>query len=331
MKKVVVIGGGTGVFTVLSGLKNKPYSLSAILTMADDGGSSGLLREEFGVLPPGDIRRALLALSPSSSSMLSKLFNYRFKGQSALKGHSFGNLFITALEKITGSFSKAVDEAAKILGVKGKIIPVTLESTRLFARLENGLLVVGETNIDIPKHDGILKIKELFLNPSVKANPKAITAIKEADLIVMGPGDLYSSLLPTLLVQGISKAILKSKAKKIYFCNIMTKYGETNNYTPKVFLNILEKYLTKNILDYLVINVTKPNHEYLKKYIKEKKNFISFDAAEFIGYKVEDLSKKVIISKKSKTIILLARLLRSGSLLRHDPDKLADVIDKITF
>jgi uncharacterized cofD-like protein len=240
-------------------------------------------------------------------------------------------LFITALEKITGSFSKAVDEAAKILGVKGKIIPVTLESTRLFARLENGLLVVGETNIDIPKHDGVLKIKELFLNPSVKANPKAILAIKEADLIVMGPGDLYSSLLPTLLVQGISEAILKSKAKKIYFCNIMTKYGETNNYTPKVFLNILEKYLTKNILDYLVINVTKPKHEYLKKYIKEKKNFISFDAAEFLGYKVEDLSKKTIISKKSKTIILLARLLRSGSLLRHDPDKLADVIDKITF
>lgn len=332
-KRITVIGGGTGVFTVLVGLKHLPYHLSAILTMADDGGSSGVLREEFGILPPGDIRRALLALAPSSTQNLAKLFNFRFKDGTGLKGHSFGNLLITALERITGRFDLAVKEAAKILNISGDIIPVTLDNTRLFARLENGLLIVGETNIDIPKHNANLKIKEVFLNPPAKINPEAKKAILNADLIILGPGDLYTSLIPNLLIKGVKEAIKKSRAKKIYFCNIMTKYGETNGFRAKDFLMTLEKYLGKNVLDYFIINTKKPKAEYLKKYLREKKELIRFDPKEFIGYPVFVSSKisldQKFLTKKSakhRTKIIALPLIRTGALLRHDPQKLAALV-----
>jgi len=349
-KSIVVIGGGTGAFTVLSGLKNRNFDLSAILTMADDGGSSGVLREEFGILPPGDIRRALLALSSSPTNTLARLFNYRFKQGTGLKGHSFGNLLITALEEITGNFTKAIEEAGRILGAKGKIIPVTLENTRLFARLENGILIVGETNIDIPKHDGRLKIKEVFLNPPVKANPQALEAFKKADIIIMGPGDLYTSLAPTLLVKGVSEAIKKSKAKKVYFCNIMTKFGETTGFKAIDFLNVLESYLGKNTIDYFVVNIEKPKKQDLLRYAKEKKEFVVFQKKDFPGYQiipVEKISRPLgrdprflsqikdlgEIGKKltpaKRTIVILAKLLRRGPLLRHDLNKLAEVVEKI--
>jgi uncharacterized cofD-like protein len=314
MKKIVVIGGGTGVFTVLSGLKEYPYNLTAVLTMADDGGSSGVLREEFGILPPGDIRRALVALS-NSSSLLAKLFTYRFKNGEGLKGHSFGNLFLTALERITGSFSQAIKEASKILGIKGKILPVTLDKTRLFARLENNYLVVGETNIDIPKHDPKLQIKEIFLNPKAKANPEVLKEIKKADFIIIGPGDLYSSILPNFLVKGVKEAVKKSKAKKIYVLNIMTKYGETNKFKASDFIKVLEKYLGKGVIDYILINSEKPKAKYLKKYQKEKAQPVEFDKKNFNSFK--------------KYKIITAPLLRKGPLLRHDPYKLAKVINKI--
>jgi uncharacterized cofD-like protein len=335
-KRVTVIGGGTGVFTVLTGLKHLPYHLSAILTMADDGGSSGVLREEFGILPPGDIRRALLALAPSSTHNLAKLFNFRFKDGSGLKGHSFGNLLITALERITGRFDLAVKEAAKILNISGEIIPVTLDNTRLFARLENGLLIVGESNIDIPKHNANLKIKEVFLNPPAKINPEARRAILNADLIVLGPGDLYTSLIPNLLIKGVKEAIRKSRGQKVYFCNIMTKYGETNGFKAKDFLMVLEKYLGKNVLDYFVINTQKPKAEYLKKYAKEKKELVLFDSKEFVGYPVF-VSKSVKIDKKfltkpsprGKTKIIALPLIRRGALLRHDPFRLAGLVQAL--
>lgn len=314
MKKIVVIGGGTGVFTVLSGLKTYPYDLTAILTMADNGGSSGVLREEFGILPPGDIRRALVAMS-NSSSILAKLFTYRFKDGEGLKGHSFGNLFLTALERITGDFSKAINEAAKILSIKGKILPVTLDKTRLFAKLKNNYLVVGETNIDIPKHDPRLSIKEIFLNPPAKANKEAIKAIKEADFIIIGPGDLYSSILPNFLVKGIKEAVAKSKAKKIYVLNIMTKYGETNNFKASDFVRTLEKYLGRGVIDYILVNTSKPHAKYLKKYLKEKSQVVVFDKENF---------------SNSKYKIIAAPLLRNSPFLRHDPEQLAKVIDKLT-
>ncbi len=311
MKKIVVIGGGTGVFTVLTGLKNYPFHLSAIITTADDGGSSGVLREEFGILPPGDIRRALVALS-SDSPILANLFNYRFENGTGLKGHSFGNLFLTALERITGDFNQAIKEAAKILGIKGKVIPVTLDYTRLFARLENDLLVVGESNIDVPKHDGSLFIKQVFLNPEPKANKEAIKAIKEADVIIIGPGDLYTSIIPNFLVKGIKKVMKKSQAKKIYVCNIMTKYGETNKFTAEDFFVTLEKYLGKGIIDYFLVNIEKPKDYYLGKYKKEKAELVNYD--------------RKLLSSWKKPKVIFTRLLRQGSLLRHNPKKLAKVI-----
>lgn len=315
MKKIVVIGGGTGVFTVLNGLKNYPFELTAIVTMADDGGSSGILREEFGILPPGDIRRALVALS-SSSDLLAKLFQYRFKNGEGLKGHSFGNLLLTALEEITGDFATAVKEAGKILGIKGKVIPVSLENTRLLARLENDFLVIGESNIDVPKHDGNLSIKEVFLNPEVKANKEALQAIKKADMIIIGPGDLYTSIIPNFLVKGIKEAVKKSPALKVYICNIMTKYGETNHFTAEQFLATLEQYLGKNVIDYFVVNTERPKSIYLQKYKKEK--------AELVRY-----NKKVLTAFK-KPQVIFSKLVRNGPLLRHDPQKLAQVISKLT-
>jgi len=313
-KRIVVIGGGTGVFNVLTGLKNYPYHLSAIVSIADDGGSSGILREEFGILPPGDLRRALVALS-SSSSILAQLFNYRFENGTSLKGHSFGNLFITALERITGDFNQAIKEAGKILAIKGEVIPVSLENTRLIAQLENNEYIVGETNIDVPKHNPNLSIKKIFLSPSVRANPEALKAIKLADLIIIGPGDLYTSILPNFLVQGIKEAVKKSKAKKVYFSNLMTKFGETNNFTAKDFYAIIEKYLGKGIIDYFIVNSKKPKKKYLDLYKKENSFFVRY-------------SKKELSSWKKPKVIFYP-LLKEGVFLRHDPKKIASLIERL--
>lgn len=308
MKKVVVIGGGTGVFTVLTGLREYPdLKLSAIVSMADDGGSTGLLREEFGALPPGDIRRALVALSGSNKELLSELFNYRFDKNSSLKGHTVGNIFLTALEKITGSFPAAISEATKILNVKGKVIPVTLSQAKLMATLEDGRTIHGESNIDIPKHDGRKRIVKVSLKPNVKANPEAIKEIKQSDAVILGPGDLYTSIIPNLLIEGIPEAIQDTKAKIIYVVNIMTKFGETNGFNASDFIREMESYLGKNILGHVVINTVKPRGEVVKRYEKENVEFVD-----------DDLEKEV-----NKTKVARGNFLRHGMFLRHDPTKLA--------
>lgn len=311
-KKIVVIGGGTGVFTVLSGLRKYPCQLAAIVSMADDGGSTGLLREEFGILPPGDIRRALVALSDRPGATLCNLFNYRFSEGEGLAGHTFGNLLITALERITGDFSRAVEEAARLLSVKGKVIPVTLNRVKLVARLENGREIKGETNIDVPKHDGWLKIKEVYLNPAGRANAKALKAISGADLIVIGPGDLYTSVIPNLLVKDIPRAIRKSKAKKVYVCNLMTKFGETSGFRASDFLKAIENYLGGGVLDYFIVNIQKPSLNRLKKYSEER--------ADFVEYKKENFADR------RRPLVLTGDFLRPHGFLRHDPDKLANVL-----
>lgn len=313
MKNVVVIGGGTGVFTVLSGLKKYPYNLSAVVSMSDDGGSTGVLREEFGTLPPGDIRRALVALSTTDNKMLSELFNYRFKGKGSLSGHSMGNLLLTALEKITGSFDEAVKEAVKILNVKGQVIPVTLSQTRLFAELENGDVIKGETNIDIPKHDGKMPIKRVFLKPQVSANPEAVRAIKEADLVILGPGDLYTSILPNLITRDIAKAINKTNAKVVYIVNIMTKFGETYNYAASDFLNAIQSHLGEGVIDYCLINTESPTGEILKRYSDDKEEPVRYDKENFTN------------GVKAVT----GDFLRKGKFLRHNPQKLAKALSGI--
>ena len=309
-KKIVVIGGGTGVFTTLSGLKHYFKNLTAVVTMADDGGSTGFLREEFGILPPGDIRRALIALAASDNKILAQLFSYRFQEGAGLSGHSFGNLMIAALERITGSFDKAVEEVGKILAIQGKVLPVTLKHTSLMAELENKVVIKGETNIDIPKHDGNLKIKKVWLKPEVPLNPLAQKVILEADAIVIGPGDLYTSIVPNLLASGMKQALKKAKGKKIYFVNLMTKFGETTGFRAPDFINTIEQYLGKGVLDYVVINKTRPSLMRFRPYVKER--------AEFVEPDLDNLPKK--------PIPVITNLLRRSGLIRHDSDKLAKVV-----
>lgn len=312
-KKIVVIGGGTGVYTVLTGLRPHFENLTAIVTMADDGGSTGILREEFGILPPGDVRRALVALSASDNKILSELFSYRFQEGSGLTGHTFGNLMLTALERLTGNFENAIEEAGKILVTYGKVVPVTLQRPRLFAELESGEVVKGESNINIPHHDGNLKIKRIWLKPAVTLNPRAKKAILEADAVVLCPGDLYTSLVPNLLVKGMKGALRKTKAKVIYFTNLMTKFGETANFRSSDFVRIVSNYIGKDVLDYVVVNNAKPKPHRLSGYVKERADFVEPDFENFKALKI-------------KATPIKADLIRTRGFLRHDPEKLGRVV-----
>lgn len=305
--KIVVIGGGTGVFTVLSGLRKYPVDLTAIISMADDGGSTGVLREEFGILPPGDVRRALVAMSHTDDRVLSDLFNYRFE-EGKLNGHAFGNIMLTALERITGNFEEALFEAGRILNVKGRVIPVTLDNVRLAALLENGQVIRGETNIDIPQHDSSLHIKKVFLEPSARINKSAVLALYEADMIILGPGDLYTSVVPNLLVGGVSAAIKKSKAKKVFVVSTMTKAGETHGFNAADFLREIERYLGKRVLDYVVVNSKKPASQRLSKYREEGKEIVEAGALPF------------------RPLPIFGDFIRRFGFVRHDPDRLAKVL-----
>lgn len=315
-KKIVVIGGGTGVYTVLTGLRPYFDNLTAIVTMADDGGSTGVLREEFGILPPGDVRRALVALSASDNRMLSELFSYYFKEGVGLTGHNFGNLMLAALERMTGNFETAINEAGKILMAKGTVVPVTLEHSQLYAELENGEIIKGETNIDIPKHDGHLKIRKVWLDPIVKINVNARKEILGADAVVLCPGDLYTSLMPNLLVRGMKESLKKTKGKVIYFTNLMTKFGETNHFQSSDFVRAVSQYLGPDALDYVVVNNTKPNPHRLSDYVKEKADFVDPDFENFKALKI-------------KAVPMKADLIRARGFLRHDPEKVARAIRMI--
>ena len=311
-KKIVVIGGGTGVFTVLTGLKKYFSHLTAIVSMADSGGSSGVLREEFGILPPGDVRRALIALSRTDNKTLAELFNYRFQEGNGLSGHSFGNLMITALTRITGNFEKALIEPGKILQVKGQIIPVTAERSHLFAELEDGQVIAGETNIDVPAHDPTLKIEKVWLEPQAHVTPSARRAILDADLVIIGPGDLYTSIVPNLLVGGVSEALRETNARVVYITNVMTKHGETNHFQASNFLRTLEDYVGHSVIDAVLVNDKIPSFSRLQAYREEYAEPVVNDLTEL---------------KSPQTI---ARdLIRPRGYVRHDPDKLAQTIQEL--
>jgi len=312
-KNIVVIGGGTGSYTVLRGLKKYPdLNITAIVSMADDGGSTGKLRDEYGVLPPGDVRRCIVALS-EEREMMQKLFEYRFSN-GTFNGHSFGNLLLTALQEITGNDENAILEASKLLNIRGSVLPVTLDDTRLVAELEDGQLIIGETNIDIPKHDSDLRIKKVLLSPKAKSNQKSIEAILNADLIILGPGDLFGSVIANLLVEGISEAIQKSSAKKFYVCNLMTKNGETNNFKVTDFVLEIENYLGKNVLDHVIYSGKNFNEELLKSYEEEKAFPVTVDSENFA---------------KLNCIFTGADIATEPVLIRHDSEKLARAIMEI--
>lgn len=289
---------------VLSALRDYPVYLTSIVSMADDGGSTGRLRDQYGVLPPGDIRRALVALS-NAGPTLRNLFNYRFSNGD-LKEHSFGNIFLSALEKITGNFADAVSVASKILNIKGEVLPVTFDNVTLYAKLTSGIVIKGETNIDIPKHNPETPIKKVWLQPVAKINPSAKRAILSADMIVIGPGDLFTSIIPNFLVSGVVPAIRKSKAKKVYVCNLMTKFGETHGFKARDFIDTVERYLGRGVLDYAVFNNKRPLSQVLRRYQKENSHFV--DTA---GLKPNHTNPEYV----------MADLLDAGRFVRHNPRK----------
>jgi uncharacterized cofD-like protein len=319
MKNVVIIGGGTGTFTLLSGLRKFPSNNTVIVSSADDGGSTGVLRKELGVMPPGDIRQCLVGLSYTQDEM-KELFNFRFD-KGSLAGHSVGNIILAALEKIAGT-EEGVNLASKMLNVRGQVLPVSLTSTVLSAKLASGKTLLGEHNIDDQNPKGKASpIKALKLS-SAKVNPKVLAAIKSADAIVFGPGDLFTSILPNILVKGVAEAINKSSAKKILVTNIMTKFGQTDGFAASDFVKVLEKYLGGKI-DFVLANNKSPAADVLKKYLAEKAKFVDVDIKALAETKVEaiaaDLLSNGIIKKKAGDKL-------KRSFLRHDSDKLAKLI-----
>ncbi len=266
---VVVLGGGTGSYTVLSSLRDKPVRLTAILTMVDDGGSNRILRDEFGLLPTSGVRQAMVALS-RNRSMLRKLFMYRFHQGNGIAGMTFGNLFLAAVTDIVGSQKKAIEETCRLLSVKGRILPISYDDVRLVATYADGSEVVGEHLIDEPEHDGTLDIVGLRTEPKATISPEADQALRTADYILIGPGDFYTNTIPNMVIEGVPEAIAASKAKIIFIVNLMTKYGDSVGYTASTFLSKLSPYIPLERLSMVMINSdTSFPEETLQQYKKE--------------------------------------------------------------
>jgi uncharacterized cofD-like protein len=318
--KLVAIGGGTGLSTVLAGLKELVGAkssggvwldaLAAIVTVSDDGGSSGRLRDELQILPPGDIRNCMVALS-EDSTLLARLFRYRFRGEGQLSGHSFGNLFLAALTDVTGDFTEAVRLSSEVLASKGRIYPATLNDVRLVAELEDGREVRGETNITA----SCAPIRRLRLEPEqCLPLPEALAALRSADVITVGPGSLYTSILPNLLVARVAQTINESPAIKIFICNLMTQPGETDGYTARQHLETVRAYAPEIRFDYVVVNNRPVNAEQAERYAVE--------GAQQIGLTDHLLEREF----SGETEIVRADLLDEGEMVRHSPAKLARVI-----
>ncbi|HAE37737.1 MAG TPA: hypothetical protein DCG57_03750 [Candidatus Riflebacteria bacterium] len=304
---MVALGGGTGLSSLLKGLKELPVDLTAIVTVTDDGGSSGRLRKELQILPPGDIRNCLVALS-RSESLLSRLFQYRFGDGGEIEGHSFGNLFIAAMTGVIGDFGSAVREASNILAIKGHVIPVTNDNVQLIAQFDDGSEITGETAICEARK----RITKMDLLPaSPKANQEALSAIDDANMIVMGPGSLFTSIIPNLLVPGVAEHINSSDAKIVYICNVMTQPGETDGFSASDHVNaILEKTQLKRI-DIVVVNSRRASRTLMERY--ETKG--QFWVAPTVK-KIEDLGIRVVA----------ADMLLQSDLLRHNPNLLAAIL-----
>ncbi len=326
-KKIVTIGGGTGSFTLLSGLKNYQYDITAIVTMADDGGSTGKLRDELGVLPPGDVRQCLVALSDSSEK-LRELMNYRFDNGD-LKGHNFGNLFLSALEKINGSFSGGIVEAIDILNVKGSVVPVSEDDMRLTIKLNDGHIIVGEKELDDNKQVREIGIHEIRLSKSVRANRRAVKAINEADFIIIGPGDYYGSIVPNLLVSGIRLSIKKAKAKVIFVAPLTNKKGQTSGFAVSDYVSNIEKLIGKNRTDFVVYNSKKPHKNMLRRYEKQegKNSLVLYNYDNNRKYKIVEGD----LLRKEKVVSTIGdALAHTRAFIRHDSNKLARAIALIT-
>ncbi|MCL6590436.1 MAG: YvcK family protein [Firmicutes bacterium] len=309
--RIVVIGGGTGLGTILRGLKEITPNLTAIVAVADDGGSSGRLRRDYGILPPGDIRNCLVAMA-DLEPLMEKLFQYRFSGDSDLAGHSFGNLFLTAMTGITGDFVAAIKESSKVLAVHGRVLPATLADVTLKAELIDGTIIYGESTISRSK----IPIKQVFLEPEgSKPLPEAIAAINNADVIVLGPGSLFTSIIPNLLVAEISKAIKDSKALKLYVCNAMTQPGETANFSAGDHLRAIVNHAGFGLVDIAIVNTDKVPADILARYHAEGSDQVAVDFEKIRNLGVTPLGLKVITK---------------ANVIRHDAMKLARIIERLS-
>ncbi len=323
-KKILCIGGGTGTFVTLRGLKEYPNTLHAIVTMSDSGGSNKRIRDEFGLLPTSDIRQCFVALSDENggSGLLRQLFMYRFEKGKGLTGMTFGNLFMAALSDILGSQKEAIRQTGKVLRIKGSVIPVSYTDTNLVATYEDGHTVYEEHFIDEPTHDGSLHITHVYLSPKADPNPEALDVIASADLIVLGPGDLYTSLIPNLLVHGISQAIKRAKGKKVFVLNLMTKWGQTYGFTATDHIQILEKYIGKS-LDAVIVNTTPLSKSALDVYKKYHELPVLEDIKKSYFRIIRAPVASSKLTAKSKSDILVR------SLIRHDSKSLAKVLVKL--
>lgn len=309
--KIVVIGGGTGLSTMLRGLKYYTSNITEIVTVGDDGGGSGDLREDLGMLPPGDIRNCILALA-DTEPLMEDLLQYRFK-DGRLKNQSFGNLFLAAMAGISDNFEEAVQKMSSVLAVTGKVIPVTLDNMQLIAKLQNGNIVEGESQIPEEAIKQNSRIDELRIKPeNAKPLKEALDALKEADAIVMGPGSLYTSITSNLLVKDISKAVRKSNAIKIYISNIMTQPGETTGFKVSDHLKVLRKYGGKDIVDYAIVNTGEITEELKEKYNQEGAELVKLDEED-----IKSMGIKIVGENLVK--------IQNGTV-KHDSDKLAEVL-----
>jgi uncharacterized cofD-like protein len=306
--RIVAVGGGTGLSTLLTGLKEFSSNITAIVTVADDGGSSGRLRQQFDILPPGDIRNCLVALA-DASTMMRDLFQFRFDAGSELAGHSFGNLFITVMTRLTGDFEKAVRETSKVLALRGQVIPSTLDNVVLVAEHKDGTITEGENKIPLA-HKPIKSVSLKPLEPLPA--PEAIKAIQEAEIIVLGPGSLYTSIIPNLLIKGITNSIVASKAIKVYVCNVMTQPGETDGYSASAHIETLVRHSHPEAVDYCVVNAGRIPAQILQRYEGENAYPVVNDRKN-----IDNLGYRVI---EDETISL------ANDMVRHDPLKLAKII-----
>ena len=305
--KIVVIGGGTGLSTLLHGLKQYTTNLTAIVTVADDGGSSGRLRQEFDILPPGDIRNCLVALA-DTEPLMQELFQYRFTEESALKGHSFGNLFITAMTKITGDFERAIQASSKVLAIRGRVVPSTNAKVRLIAEHEDGSVTVGESKISHAES----AIRRVYLEPSgCQPTPEALEAIRDANAIVLGPGSLYTSIIPNLLVEGMVEAIVQSKAVKIYVCNVMTQFRETHEFRASDHVKTLVAHTSPGIVHVCMVNIAPVPVALLERYRQEEAFPVEPDVEH-----IRELGYQVVAD----------HLMNTENYVRHDSDKVAKLI-----
>ncbi len=308
--KIVVVGGGTGLSTLLRGLKVYSANITAIVTVADDGGSSGRLRQEFGVLPPGDIRNCLAALA-DQEKLLTELFQYRFQAGGGLVGHSFGNLFLTAMSEITGDLERAIAASSQVLAVRGRVLPATLSDVRLWAELADGRRIEGESNIT--EADG--KIVKIGCNPGKPpALPAAIKAIEEADYIIIGPGSLYTSIIPNLLVPEIADAIASCSVPRIYVCNIMTQPGETVGYSVSDHIRAIDEACGKQLFNAVLVHRKVPSAQSLINYAQVNSNPVFLDRES-----VAKLGRRIVLSNVMDED-------EHTNLVRHNPERLARVL-----